>query len=143
MAAMAGVSSAQQLPDGPGRAEIEKLCKGCHEMARSISLRQDRDGWSHTFTKMTAFGMKATDQETNVALDYLAKNYPAGEIPPLNMNKATAIQLESTFSLRRSQAAAIIEYRTKIGQFKSIDDLKKVPNIDFAKIEAKKDRIVF
>ena len=43
--------------------------------------------------------------------------------------------------LRRSQAAAIIEYRTKNGNFKSIDDLKKVPGIDPAKIDAKKDRL--
>jgi len=46
-------------------------------------------------------------------------------------------------SLRRSQATAIIEYRTKNGPFKSIDDLKKVPGIDVVKIEAKKDRLVF
>ncbi|MBI4903996.1 MAG: helix-hairpin-helix domain-containing protein [Acidobacteria bacterium] len=143
LAVIATTAAAQQLPDGPGRAEIEKMCKGCHEMARSISLRQDRDGWSSTMSKMTAFGMKATEQETNLALDYLAKHYPAGDVPPLNINKATAIQLESALSLRRSQAAAIIEYRTRNGQFKSIDDLKKIPNIDIAKIESKKGRIVF
>ena len=52
-------------------------------------------------------------------------------------------ELESTLSLPRSQAAAIIEYRTKHGDFKSIADLKRVPGIDAAKIEAKKDRLTF
>ena len=47
-----------QLPDGPGQAETEKLCKQCHEVARSVSLRQDRAGWNNTMTKMVAFGMK-------------------------------------------------------------------------------------
>ena len=44
---------------------------------------------------------------------------------------------------RRSQAAAIIQYREKNGNFKSIEDLKKVPGIDVDKIEAKKDRLTF
>jgi competence protein ComEA len=136
-------ASAQQLPEGPGRAEMEKICKGCHEMARSISPRLDRDGWSEKMTKMVAFGMKATEQEYQAVLDYLVKNFPADDVPKINVNKATAIQLESALSLRRSQAAAVIAYRSKNGDFKSIDDLKKVPLIDAEKIEAKKDRIVF
>ena len=30
------VLPAQELPAGPGRAEMEKMCKQCHEIARSI-----------------------------------------------------------------------------------------------------------
>lgn len=132
-----------QLPEGPGRVELEKMCKGCHEVARSVSLRQDRAGWEKTMTKMTAFGMKATDRDYNLVVDYLTKHYPAEEIPRINVNKATAIELESGLSLRRSQAAAVLAYRATNGPFKSLDDLKKVPQIDAEKIEAKKDRITF
>jgi competence protein ComEA len=39
--------------------------------------------------------------------------------------------------------AKIVEYREKNGPFKSIDALKKVPGVDAAKIEAKKDRLAF
>ena len=132
-----------QLPEGAGRAELEQMCKGCHELARSISLRQDRAGWDKTLTKMSAFGMKATDRDYTLVLDYLAKNFPAEDIPRINVNTAPAIQLESGLGLRRSQAAALIAYRTKNGPFRSLDDLKKVPQIDPDKIEAKKDRITF
>ncbi len=132
-----------QLPEGAGRAELEQMCKGCHELARSISLRQDRAGWDKTLTKMSAFGMKATDRDYALVLDYLAKNYPAEELARINVNKAPAIELESGLGLRRSQAAALIAYRTKNGDFKSLDDLKKVPQIDPEKFEAKKDRITF
>ncbi len=135
--------AAQQLPEGPGRAETEKICRGCHELARSISPRQDRAGWQVTFNKMTAFGMKATEQEFNAALDYLAKQYPAEDVPKVNVNTATAIQLESALSLRRSQAAAVLAYRKANGNFGSIEDLKKVPGIEAEKIEARKDRITF
>ena len=134
---------AQQLPEGPGRAETEKLCKQCHEIARAISPRLDRDGWNASMTKMTAFGMKATEKEYATVLDYLVTHFPAEDVPKVNVNKATAIELESALSLRRSQAAAVIAYRNQNGDFKSIEDLKKVPQIDAAKIEAKKDRIAF
>ena len=132
-----------QLPEGPGREETEQLCKGCHELERSVSRRQDRDGWQATINKMVAFGTKGSDQEFALILDYLTKHYPAEAVPPVNVNTAAAIEMESRLSLRRSQAAAIIAYRTKNGKFKSIEDLKKVPGVDVEKIEAKKDRIVF
>jgi len=132
-----------QLPDGAGRAETEKLCKQCHELARSVSLRQDRDGWNNTMTKMVAFGMKGTDSDFALVVDYLVKNFPAEEVPKVNINKASAIELESGLTLRRSQAAAIIAYRAKNGKFKTLDDLKMVPSLDVTKIEAKKDRIIF
>lgn len=134
---------AQELPEGPGREETMKMCKGCHEVARSVSLRQDRDGWSNTMNKMVAFGMKGTDKEFALVHEYLTRHYPADDVPRLNVNTATAIELESALSLKRSQAAAVIAYREKNGDFKSLDDLKKVPVLDAAKLEAKKDRLVF
>ena len=132
-----------QLPDGPGREETARLCRTCHEVARSISVRQDRAGWSTTLRKMTAFGMKATDKELDVVLEYLAKHFPADDVPKVNVNTATAIELESGLSLRRSQARAVIEYREKNGSFKSIEDLKKIGVLDAAKIDEKKERIAF
>ncbi|MBK9709461.1 MAG: helix-hairpin-helix domain-containing protein [Acidobacteria bacterium] len=92
---------------------------------------------------MLDFGAKATDQERNAVINYLVKNFPAEDVPKININKATAVELESGLSLKRSQATAIIQYRTQNGNFKTIEDLKKVPGVDLEKIEAKKDRIVF
>jgi competence protein ComEA len=132
-----------QLPDGPGKAETEKVCSQCHEVERSIAPRQDRAAWQSTIDKMVALGAKGTDKEFALVLDYLASHFPADEVPRINVNKARAIELESALSLPRSQAAAIIEYRTKHGDFKSIADLKKVPGVDTAKIEAKRERLAF
>jgi competence protein ComEA len=136
-------SQGRPLPDGPGKEVTTKLCAQCHELERSISLNQDRDGWQRTVDKMVAFGMKGSDQEIRAVVDYLTKNFPAEEIPKLNVNKAEAIDLESGLSLKRSEAAAIIKHREKNGNFKSIEDLKKVPGVDAAKIEAKRDRLTF
>ncbi len=132
-----------QMPAGAGREETQRLCSNCHELERSISLRQDRDGWKATMNKMMSLGAQATDQEYAVILEYLSTNYPADALPPLNVNTAAAIDFESRLTLKRSEAAAVIEYRNKHGNFKSIDDLKKVPGIDPEKFEAKRGILVF
>ena len=134
---------AQQLPDGPGRAETERLCKQCHEMARSISLRQDRPGWQTTMNKMVAFGMRGSEAEFNRVVDYLVTHYPAEQVPKVNVNTAAAIDLEAALSLRRSQARALIAYREQNGAFKSFDDLKKVAGLDPAHLEERKHKIEF
>ena len=138
----AGTSSGQ-IPDGAGRAETEKLCSGCHELDRAVSLRQNRDGWKGTINRMVNFGADGTEAEFAAVLDYLSATYPASELPPLNVNSARAIDFESRLNLRRSQAAAIIDYRTKHGRIKSIEELKSIPGADSVKIEAKKDILVF
>jgi competence protein ComEA len=134
---------AQELPEGPGREETARLCRQCHELARSVSRPQDRAGWQTTMNRMVAFGMKAKPAELELVLDYLAANYPAGEVPRVNVNTASAIELESGLSLRRSEAGALIRHREKNGGFKTLEDLKKVAGLDAEKIEAKKDRISF
>jgi competence protein ComEA len=45
--------------------------------------------------------------------------------------------------LTRTEAAALIRYRTEKGPFKSIDDLRNIPGLDFKKIETQKSRITF
>ena len=136
-------AQAPVLPEGLGHDETEKLCKQCHELARSISLRQDRNGWQTTMGKMSAFGMKATETEYAAVLDFLAKHYAAEDVARVNVNQATAIELESGLSLKRSQAKAVVAFREKHGNFKSLDDLKKVPGLDAVMLDAKKERIIY
>ena len=132
-----------QGAEDPGKAAAARICAQCHEYERSVSLRQDRTGWQATMDKMVALGAKGTQREFDAIVDYLAKTYPGEEVPKIHVNQARAIELESGLSLPRPQAAAIIRYRDTNGNFKSIEDLEKVPGVDVAKIEAKKDRLVF
>ncbi len=140
---LAASGPAASLPDGPGREETERLCQGCHDIAQSVSLRQDRNGWAATLTKMVGLGVKATDQELLALVDYLATHYPAEELPPVNVNEARAILLESRLSLKRSEARAILRHRAENGPFRTLEDLLAVPGIDAAKIEERKHRISF
>ncbi len=137
------IGQTRPMADGPGKVETQKFCSMCHDLDKSLSLKQDRAGWRITVDKMVAFGMKAKDEEVTTVIDYLARNYPADDVPRLKVNEAEAIDFESILAIKRSQASAIIQYREKNGKFKTIEDLKKVPGIDPAKIEAKKDRLIF
>ncbi len=132
-----------QFPDLPGKDVTVRVCGTCHEAERASSLHQDKDGWDATMSGMVGRGMAISDAEYTTVLTYLSKAFP-GEAPkPLNINTASSIDLETTLSLLRSQAALIIAYRDKHGKFKTLDDLKKIPGFDFSKIEEQKDRIAF
>ena len=124
-------------------AETNKNCTGCHEIERSISLRQDLSGWNNTIAKMVGFGMKSSQTDLAIVAEFLAKHYPADAMPPINVNTATAIELESRFSMKRSQSSAFLAHREKVGKFKTFADLKKAPGIDPEKVDAKKTQIVF
>ncbi len=56
----------------------------------------------------------------------LAFMTPARAGAPVNLNSATQAQLESVKGIGPAKARAIIDYRSKMGPFRSVDDLKKV-----------------
>jgi competence protein ComEA len=130
------------LPDGPGKDVVVRVCGGCHEPIRAASVRLTRDGWAETIERMKARGAKITDPETVTSLDYLATHFLGEAERPINVNTAPQIDLESVAGLLRREAAAVIEYRDKNGPFKTLDDMKKVPGIDFKKIDTRRDRLV-
>jgi competence protein ComEA len=134
---------AQNLPDAPGKAETVKVCSGCHEVTRATSMHLDRAGWQSEMEKMISLGAKGSPEDFENVLNYLSKNYPAEEVPKVRINSARPIELDAGLTLRRSESAAIVAYRSKHGPFKSIEDLKNVPGIDYAHILAKQERITF
>lgn len=132
-----------QFPDLPGKDLTVQVCGTCHEPERAASLHQSQDGWDATLSEMVSRGMSVSDADYTTMLNYLSKAFPAEAPKPLNINTASAIDLETTLSLLRSQAALLVAYRDKNGKFKSLEDLKKIPGFDFSKIEAQKDRVAF
>jgi competence protein ComEA len=130
-----------ELPAGPGKDTLIRVCSSCHSPDNVIANGQDRSGWENTITKMAGFGAVASDEEFSEILEYLAKNFPANA--PINVNKATAAQLESGLGFTAAEAEAVVQYRGKNGDFKTIDDLKKVPDLEAKKVDAKKDRLAF
>ena len=136
------VLSGEGLPDGPGKDATVRACAPCHEARRAASVRLTRDGWAGVIDSMRLRGAKVSDEDFPIILDYLSTHF-LGEAPqPLNLNTASQIDLEAVGGLLRREAAAVIQYREKHGRFKTIDDLKKVPGLDFKKIESRRDAMV-
>lgn len=63
--------------------------------------------------------------------------------PASKVNRATAKDLEAALDVPTSVAEAIVASRLEKGEFKTVDDLKKVPGLESSKIEAQKGRIIF
>jgi competence protein ComEA len=141
--ALAGSTVWAQLPDGPGKDVTAKICGNCHDVEVLKGYRQGSDGWTQTISKMINAGAMGTDEQFEMVLDYLVKNFGPDAPPPIKVNKATASELEPALEITAKESAAIVKYRTDHGPFKSIDDLKKVPDLDLKKIESKKNRLVF
>jgi competence protein ComEA len=60
---------------------------------------------------------------------------------PLDLNSASAADLETLPGVGPATAAAILEHRTKIGAFRRVDDLLEVTGIGPAKLEALRDLV--
>jgi competence protein ComEA len=137
------VAQAQEsLPDGPGKDETVRICGQCHPAERGTAVRLTREGWQDLIARMTSLGARGTDAELTAVLDYLSTNFKGEAFRPININTATAIDLESVAGLLRKEAAALIAHRTKHGRCKTLEDLKKVPGVDFRMIQRRSDRLV-
>ena len=136
-------SAKAELPDGPGKAVTVRVCGKCHSAEKSASLHQDEDAWTDTIAKMAKMGAQGSDDDFNAVLAYLVKNFGPEVAPPVNINKAESVELESSLVLTRTEAAALIQYRTDKGPFKSIDELRNIAGLDFKKIETQRSRITF
>jgi competence protein ComEA len=141
-AAIVGIAQSAQLPEGPGKVEMTKMCSTCHPAERAASVRLTRAGWQDVMTKMVGLGAKGTDAELEATLTYLATNFKGEAGKPLNLNTATSVDLESIAGFLRKESAAWIQYRAKQGPCKAIDDLKKAPGVDFKKVEERRERLV-
>ena len=42
----------QQLPEGPGKEVLSKLCAGCHDLMFTVSTRETEDGWTRIVNDM-------------------------------------------------------------------------------------------
>jgi competence protein ComEA len=136
---LAALSSAQTLPGGPGKDLFEKTCTACHGLEPITALKDNKEGWSDTVDDMIAKGAEVSDADKATIVAYLAASFPKAT----NVNTATAKEIASALDIAAKDAEAVVAYRTKNGNFKTLADLKKVPGLDGAKIDAKKAAVAF
>ena len=130
--------SKSRFPPGPGRDALLKVCSDCHGAESAVASFKTHDEWSKTLDEMANNGAQGTDEEWNLIQTYLDKHYSF-----IFVNKASAPDLASTLDVSTDVANTIVTRRTDKGNFKSVDDLKAVPGLAAATIDARKDRIIF
>ena len=128
----------ERFPEGPGRTTLFKVCGSCHGPESVLGTLRTRQEWSDVIDQMAQSGAQASDQEYDQILDYLVRSFS-----PIAINKAPAKALELALDVPQSVAEAIVTYRQEKGDFKSADDLKKVPGLESGKVDGRKERLVF
>jgi len=132
-----------EFPPGEGRDVVMRLCVKCHSPNIILASGQDRVGWENTITKMARLGAVGTDDDYSDIADYLTANFPPSPIKKIFINMATDKQIASILEISEDDAKAIVAYRDKVKGFNSLEDMKKVLNVDAKNLDAKKDRLVF
>lgn len=144
-AATAQAAPAQPVdewPAGPGKNAFLQTCSVCHSPENAIGHNLDVSGWSDILNQMIQNGAQGSDEDFSAILQYLVTNF--GPMPPkINVNKATAMNLRSWLGMPEKEAEAIVAYRQQHGDYKSLDDLKKVPGVDPNYIESEKALLTF
>jgi competence protein ComEA len=135
---MCTLVQAQDLPEGKGKDVLESVCGACHGTDLVAARRATKEGWSYIVDDMVSRGASATNEQITTIVDYLAKN-----LGQVNVNKGKSEEIATVLEITSTQADAIVKYRMDHGDFKTLDDLKKVPELATAKLDSKKDRLAY
>jgi competence protein ComEA len=131
-----------ELPEGPGQADVKKVCGGCHSFTLITQNRYTKERWDAVVENMVSRGAEGSDEELDRVVQYLVQHF--GPVTgKVNVNTATAEDIAKVLAISQETSAAVVQYRAKHGNFRSLEDLKSVPGMDSKAIEEKKDRIEF
>ena len=127
-----------KLPDAPGKAVLTRMCTTCHGTDVIVDTPRTVPVWVDTVLLMKDFGAEGSDDDWKAVTDYLIVH-----LAHLEVNKATAGEIGQVFGVSEKIADGVAAYRDTQGGFKTIDDLKKAPDLDAAKVDALKARLIF
>lgn len=157
-ASAANAGKPPALPPGKGKAIVARTCVDCHALKVVTSKRATKDQWSALVDQMVSRGADLTDDEIDIVVNYLSKNFalkgapavPAKknffalrDIESINVNQASANELAAGLNLSLAESRAIVAYRETHGNFKNWHDVANVPGVHARDIEMKKDRLRF
>lgn len=129
----------QGLPAGEGAETYELVCGSCHGADIVVGSTGSRAAWEETVEAMRARGAYGTDEEFETVVKYLSKYFGM----PVNVNTATADELQKQFMIPADQAEAIVAYRDANGDFKTVEEFLMVDGIDKEDFQLMADRIQF
>ena len=128
--------AAAELPGGPAKAKVVKICGTCHEIETVVASRRTKLGWQQMTEDMVARGAEGSEDDLAAVTSYLAEWF--GKV---NVNTATAAEMQKALGVPESDAGAIVRYRDQNGKYKSFEELLKTPGIDPDKLRQKRSLI--
>lgn len=75
------LASAQDLPDGAGKATVARLCGACHDVNR-VRAGYTPEGWRTVMRMMMNAEIPVPPDQWDTVTGYLAKNFPERPRPP-------------------------------------------------------------
>lgn len=127
------------LPEGKGKDALEHVCTNCHGLDQVTSQRYSKSYWATVVDDMVSRGATGSDEDLNAIVSYLGRNFGK----PVNINTATAKEIETGLSFTPAAAEIVVKYRADKGAIKSFEDLQKVPGLDRDLLDEQKKNIVF
>lgn len=124
------------LPPGAGRESVTTTCVTCHGLKLVVLGRKSQPEWAKAVNDMIQRGAPVFPDEIEPLVQYLSKSFPANLPKPVNVNTATAAELEKIPGMKPDLAARIVEARGKAGPFKDSAELQRAANLDKADFEA-------
>src|ERR1051325_1930877 len=115
------------------QADFKTVCAACHGLDMVSDIRSETE-WKDIVEQMVSLGAKGNQQQMEAVMRVLLRR-----LTKVNVNTATAGQLPLVLDISEATAEAVVKHRDRNGNFKTLDDLKKVPGIDAAKLDARKD----
>lgn len=130
-----------QLPDGPGKATFESVCSLCHPPGAPAGKQWTREQWELKVIEMLQEEPDVTADERKQIVDYLTSVFkPGGRI---YINLAGAKDLAKLLDIPLDEAERISAQRREKGMFASVDEVKNIPGVTAAKIDARASELEF
>lgn len=85
--ASAAKSDADLLPDGPGKAVVQRDCLTCHSVHTTTSKRGNEDDWANTVSQMIGRGANVSDDDANTIVEYMAAHFGPSAPKPEDSSK--------------------------------------------------------
>jgi mono/diheme cytochrome c family protein len=74
----------KQLPNGPGKAEVEAACYACHSADILAQQRLTEKQWLASVEKMVRWGAVVPDAQKDAIVKYLSRHYgPKNRFVPI------------------------------------------------------------
>jgi competence protein ComEA len=140
LAAIGGAARGADAPASDLAREAKSLqavCGKCHNLEIVLNTPRSLEDWRDTMQKMVDRGARGTDDQYDDILDYLHRT-----MTTIDVNSADAEELATILGAPDTAVKLIIARRAG-RRFADLADLKTIPGLDAAVLDAKSKLIFF